>query len=51
MKVRIKLTWRWLGMLPKYSVVFGYENNSQKDWHYHILYIGLIIVIFSWGSF
>jgi len=51
MKIRIKPTWRWSCMFPRFGLVVGYENNSQNNWHYHLLYLGLIIVIVSWGNF
>ena len=50
MKVRIQPIWDEPCGLPKCCVIFGYSNQDQNNWHYRILYLGLILVFISWGT-
>ena len=50
MRIRMDPVWNSPCGLPKRSLVFGHGKSGGNGWHYHILYLGLIVVFISWGS-
>ena len=50
MRIKIEKNWQFHGRNSGFGFSFGYTNNSQRKWHYHLVYLGLFIAIISWGD-